>query len=231
MPKDITILEAALGVSFQKIDLLKQAVVHRSFLNENRDFPLDHNERLEFLGDAVLELIVTEFLYVNYPNPEGELTNWRASLVNSVMLGELAGRLKLNDFLYLSRGESKDTTSKARLTILANAYEAIIGALYLDQGTGAVKTFIEKHVLSELPRILKEKLYMDPKSRLQEMAQEKMGITPVYKVLKETGPDHAREFVVGVYLGDALAAEGQGMSKQEAQVEAARKALEMKKWL
>ena len=231
MPKDIKILEAALGVSFVKIDLLKQAVVHRSFLNENRDFPLDHNERLEFLGDAVLELIVTEFLYVNYPNPEGELTNWRASLVNSVMLGELAGRLKLNDFLYLSRGESKDTTSKARLTILANAYEAIIGALYLDQGTGAVKTFIEKHVLSELPRILQEKLYMDPKSRLQEMAQEKMGITPVYKVLKETGPDHAREFVVGVYLGDGLGAEGQGMSKQEAQVEAARKALEIKGWL
>ena len=224
-------METALGVSFVKIDLLKQAVVHRSFLNENRDFPLDHNERLEFLGDAVLELIVTEFLYVNYPNPEGELTNWRASLVNSVMLGELAGRLKLNDFLYLSRGESKDTTSKARLTILANAYEAIIGALYLDQGTGAVKTFIEKHVLSELPRILKEKLYMDPKSRLQEMAQEKMGITPVYKVLKETGPDHAREFVVGVYLGDGLGAEGQGMSKQEAQVEAARKALEIKGWL
>ena len=226
---DISLLEQKINVKFNNIDLLQQALVHRSYINENPDFRLDQNERLEFLGDAVLELIVTEYLYNNYPNPEGELTNWRAALVNAKMLAQIAKRLELNNHLFLSRGEAKDT-GRARQYILANAFEALIGAIYFDQGYEAVKNFIEREVLKELPHILENQLFRDPKSRFQEMAQEKAGITPSYEVLKEWGPDHAKRFVVGVYLGKELVAQGEGNSKQEAQEKAAWEGLKNKKW-
>ncbi len=228
--KEFSTLEERIGVSIRNHDLLRQAFVHRSYLNENPKFELAHNERLEFLGDAVLELVVTEHLYNNYPNPEGELTNWRASLVNSHMLATIAKRLDLEDYLYLSRGEAKDTNSKARNYILANTFEALIGAIYLDQGYDPSKQFIITFLIPELDDILSNQSYLDPKSKLQEVAQERMGITPHYKVLSESGPDHAKEFVVGVYLGDELVAQSSGTSKQEAQVLAATLALQHKKW-
>ena len=223
-------LEQNLGVTFKNIDLLRQALVHRSYLNEHPDFPLGHNERLEFLGDAVLELVVTEHLYENYTNPEGELTNWRASLVNGDTLAGICAKWSTEDFLYLSRGEAKDSNSKARRYILANACESIIGAIYLDLGWDIVKDFIERFVLSELPKILEDKLYIDPKSRFQEESQERFSITPSYKVISEEGPDHEKRFEIGVYLGKDLVATGQGTSKHEAQVDAAQKAIEAKGW-
>jgi ribonuclease-3 len=225
-------LAQKLGIEFNNIDFLRQAVTHRSYLNEHRDYNLDHNERLEFLGDAVLELVVTEFLYANYPNPEGELTNWRASLVNGEMLAKIAGRLGVEEFLMMSRGESKDT-GKARHYLLANAFEAIIGSIYLDQGEKGyivARDFILKNVAVELPEIIENKTYMDPKSRFQEEAQDKVGITPSYKVMEESGPDHARIFIVGVYLEHELIASGEGTSKQEAQRNAAASGLEVKGW-
>lgn len=230
MNKDFDKLEERLGVAFRDRNLLIQSVVHRSYLNEHPDFHLGHNERLEFLGDAVLELVVTEYLYEHYPNPEGELTNWRAALVNATMLARVAEEVKLEECLYLSRGESKDTQSKARQYILANAFEALIGALYLDQGIGAVREFVGEQILKRLPYILEHRLYMDPKSRFQEAAQDKVGTTPTYRVLDEVGPDHAKRFTIGVYLGEELVATGAGSSKQEAQVEAAAQALEVKNW-
>lgn len=223
-------LEQTLGVEFQNKDILRQALVHRSYINEHPDFHIGHNERLEFLGDAVLELVVTEYLYNNFDNPEGELTNWRASLVNAEMLALLCNQIGAEEYLFLSKGESKDANSKARKYILANAFEAIIGAIYIDQGWDASKRFITQAVISKLPHILEHKLYVDPKSRFQETAQEKTGITPSYRVLSETGPDHAKEFVVGVYLGKEKVAQGQGMSKHEAQVAAAQNAIEEKGW-
>lgn len=231
MPKEqLDDLEQTLGVTFINKDTLRQALVHRSYLNEHPDFPLGHNERLEFLGDAVLELVVTEHLYLNYENPEGELTNWRAALVNAEMLSELCRDLEIEPYLHLSRGESKDKDSKARKYILANAFEAIIGAIYVDQGWGGAKQFIDARVLSVLPRVLKERLYIDPKSRFQEAAQEHMGITPTYKVVTEEGPDHAKDFEVGIYLGKELVAKGKGTSKHEAQVAAAEAAIQEKGW-
>ncbi len=227
---DLSELEARLGVQFKNPEHLRQALVHRSYLNEHPDFPLGHNERLEFLGDAVLELVVTEFLYRNYPNPEGELTNWRAALVNAVMLAEVTHELDVEEHLYLSRGESKDAGSKARQYILANAFEAIVGALYLDQGVEACRGFIDAKLLTRLPYILEHQLYLDPKSRFQEASQERLGITPSYKVLEESGPDHAKHFVVGIFLGDQLVAKGEGTSKQEAQVAAADNAIAVKDW-
>ncbi|KKW45163.1 MAG: Ribonuclease 3 [Parcubacteria group bacterium GW2011_GWA2_56_7] len=223
-------LEQNLGVTFKNKDHLRQALVHRSYLNEHPDFPLGHNERLEFLGDAVLELVVTEHLYLNYPNPEGELTNWRAALVNADTLADICDRWGTEAFLYLSRGESKDKDSKARRYILANACESIIGAVYLDQGWEAAKDFIERFVLSELPHILEHKLYIDPKSRFQEEAQDRFSVTPSYKVIEESGPDHEKHFVIGVYLGKELVATGKGTSKHEAQVSAAQNAIEAKGW-
>lgn len=228
--KNFRDLEKILGVTFKDKTLLKQAMVHRSYLNENPSFELDHNERLEFLGDAVLELVVTEHLYSNYDNPEGEMTNWRASLVNSKMLGAVAQALEFNQFLYLSRGEAKDGDGKARQYILANSVESIIGAIYLDKDYETVKKFIEKNILSRLPDILKEKSYIDPKTQFQEAAQEHVGITPSYKVLDEQGPDHSKHFRVGIYLEDDCVAEGEGTSKQEAQVAAAENALSEKGW-
>ncbi len=223
-------LEATLGYTFKDQSILTQALTHRSYLNEHSDFPFPHNERLEFLGDAVLELIVTEHLYKNFSNPEGELTNWRAALVNAKTLSGIASQLKFEDYLLLSKGEAKDKDSKARMYILANAIEAIIGAIYLDGGTEGVSGFIHAHILSHLPFILKNKLYIDPKSRFQETAQELLGVTPSYKVLKETGPDHNKEFTVGVFLEKELVAIGSGTSKQEAQISAAQAGLEAKRW-
>jgi ribonuclease-3 len=217
-------------MSFQDHDIITQAFVHRSYLNEHPSFPLSHNERLEFLGDAVLELVVTEHLYAEYPNPEGELTNWRAALVNSKMLAEIAQEYDLDDYLYLSHGEAKDSQGKARQYILANTFEALVGAIYLDQGLDQSRRFIHEAVLARLPHILKNKLYLDPKSRFQESAQEVVGLTPSYRVLDETGPDHAKQFTVGVFLGDEQVASGTGTSKQEAQVAAAEEALKVKNW-
>ena len=219
-----------MNLNFKNKDLLMQAFVHRSYLNENPDFHLSHNERLEFLGDAVLELVVTENLYLSYPQKaEGDLTNWRASLVNAKMLAKIAKEVGLNGFLLLSKGESKEL-GKARKYILANTFEAIIGAIYLDSGYKACQDLIIKHLMKELPRIIKEGLFKDAKSSFQEEAQNKMQITPVYKVLQEWGPDHAKHFVVGVFLDQELAAEGEGSSKQEAEEDAAKKALEVKRW-
>ena len=191
---------------------------------------MGHNERLEFLGDAVLELIVTEYLYKNYSNPEGELTNWRAALVNAKMLAQISHELNIENYLFLSKGEAKDKNEKARNYILANAMEAIIGAIYLDQGWDKSSEFIANNILTKLPNILENKLYIDAKSLFQEMAQEKTGITPSYKVISEFGPDHKKTFIIGVYLENKLIAEGEGTSKQEAQTNAAQKGLNVKKW-
>lgn len=223
-------LAKKIGVKFNDIELLRQAVTHRSYLNENRDHNLEHNERLEFLGDAVLELIITEYLYNNYKNPEGELTSWRSALVNGEMLAHVAQDLGVENYLLMSRGEAKDT-GRARQYLLANAMEAIIGAAYLDQGYEVSKKFVLANVAVRLKEILEKKLYLDPKSYFQEKAQENSKVTPSYRVMKEWGPDHDKHFIVGVFLMDELIAEGEGNSKQEAQREAARKGLEVKGWL
>jgi len=222
-------LESKIGFSFKDKDLLLTALTHRSYLNENPGWRLDHNERLEFLGDAVLELVVTEYLFKNYPNPEGEMTNWRAALVNANILSKITGEFDLNDYVLLSRGEAKDT-GRARQYILANAIEALIGAIYLDQGYEPCIEFINRFILKELPTIIEKRLYRDAKSSFQEMAQDKVGITPTYEVLKEWGPDHARNFEVGVFLEKELIGTGQGPSKQEAQQQAAEDALAKKGW-
>ena len=228
--KDFTILEKKLNFKFKNKDLLVQAFVHRSYLNENPGFHLFHNERLEFLGDAVLELVVTEYLFQKYPEKaEGELTNWRAALVNAKILSAVAKDLDFDDFLFLSRGETKET-GKGRQYILANTFEALIGGLYLDQGYESCQKFIEKYLIKELPWIIESGLFKDVKSRFQEEAQERAEVTPFYKVLEEWGPDHAKHFIVGVFLGEELIAKGEGSSKQEAELEAARNALEAKNW-
>jgi len=228
--KDFSRLEKKLGVKFKNKDLLIQAFCHRSYINENPDFYLSHNERLEFLGDAVLELVVTQYLYKKYPKKaEGELTNWRASLVNAKILAEVSKNLGFNDFLLLSRGESKEL-GKARQYILANTFESFIGAMYLDQGIDTCQKFIEKNLIKELPRIIEKGLFKDTKSHFQEEAQESKGITPTYKVLEEWGPDHAKHFIIGVFLDKTLIAKGDGSSKQEAELEAAKNALEAKNW-
>ena len=227
---DLFSLESQIGLTFQNRDLLEQALVHRSYLNENPGFRLSHNERLEFLGDAVLELAVTEALYRQYPEkPEGELTSLRAALVNSKMLAELGDELRLNDFLRLSRGEAKDA-GRARQFIVANALEALIGAIYLDRGYDAARDFVERTLLGRLAGVIQNQLYRDPKSLFQEEAQERVGITPTYEVLQEWGPDHDKHFVIGAYLSGELAAQGEGPSKQTAQEEAARAALRAKGW-
>ncbi len=226
---DFKKLQTKIAVKFKDPEMLKQAFIHRSYLNENRGCPLDHNERLEFLGDAVMELIVTEHLYKNYPNPEGELTNWRSSLVNGRMISSVAKKLGFEDYLYLSHGEQRDE-GRARDLILANCFEAVIGAIYLDQGFDAAQRFIHTNLVGELPKIIEDQLYRDPKSQFQEMSQEKSGITPNYKVLSETGPDHNKHFVVGAYINDEKVGEGTGPSKQAAQITAAADALAKKGW-
>ena len=228
--KNLLPLEEKLGVMFANKDLLLQSLTHRSYLNENPDFALGHNERLEFLGDAVLELIVTEELYKRFPDkPEGDLTSFRAALVNANMLADVASALGVNDFLLLSRGEAKDV-GRARQYILANAVEAIIGAVYLDKHYEVTQAFIHRILLPHLDEVLEKKLYKDPKSLFQEMAQERVGVTPTYEVTREWGPDHDKHFVVGIYLGEELVAEGEGRSKQTAQEDAAKKGLEAKQW-
>ena len=229
--KDFAVLEKKLKIKFKDKDLLIQAFVHRSYLNEEPKFYLANNERLEFLGDAVLELVVTEYLFQKYPHkPEGELTNWRAALVNAKMLAKISRELGFDDFLLLSRGEAKEQ-GKAREYILANTSESFIGALYLDRGYKSCDDFIRKHLIKELPEILERKLFKDAKSLFQEEAQEKTGVTPGYRVLEESGPDHAKNFVIGVFLRDELVAKGEGSSKQEGEEKAARNALEIKKWI
>lgn len=230
---DFSKFEKILGVEFKDKDLLRLALTHRSYLNENPP-PAggsgEQNERLEFLGDAVLELVVTEYLYKQFPEkPEGELTALRASLVNANMLGDMAGSLNFNDFLLLSRGEARDV-GRARQYILANAFEAVVGATYLDQGYEDVKSFIIKLLTPKIPEILEKRLYRDAKSFFQEEAQERVGITPTYEVLKEWGPDHDKHFIIGVYLGKDLVAEGEGPSKQTAQQQSAEAALKQKGW-
>ena len=226
---DLAELESKIGIKFKNQDLLSQALTHRSYINENPDWHLDHNERLEFLGDAVLELVVTEYLYNKFPDPEGELTSWRAALVNAIILARISSKIDLDSFLLLSRGEAKDI-GRARQYILANAMESLIGAIYLDRGYDTCKEFIEKFILGELPAILEEGAHKDYKSRLQEQAQERIGITPTYEVLREWGPDHAKSFHIGVYLGQELVGEGNGPSKQDAQQVAAKDGLEKKGW-
>ena len=223
--KSFSPLEKKLKIRFRKKDLLTQAFIHRSYLNENPDFHLFHNERMEFLGDAVLELVVTEYLFDKYPKkPEGEMTNWRAALVNANMLSKIARELGFNDFLLLSKGESKET-GKARQYILANTFESFIGAFYLDRGYNDCAKFIKKHLIKELPRIIETKSFKDSKSLFQEKSQEREGITPTYRVLGETGPDHDKIFVIGAFLNNKLIAQGQGSSKQEAEESAAKNAL------
>ncbi len=228
--KDFARLEKSLNIGFRNKDLLIQAFCHRSYINENPKFQFDHNERLEFLGDAVLELVITELLYLNYPQePEGKLTAWRAALVNSDSLSKTAKSLDFNDYLLLSKGEAKDS-GKARSFILANAFEAFIGSLYLDQGYKPCQAFIKKYLMAKLPEIIESGLFKDSKSRFQEESQEKESITPTYNVISESGPDHAKFFEIGVYLNDELIAMGQGSSKQEAEERAAEKALKARGW-
>ena len=223
--------EKKTGIIFKDKTLLQQAFIHRSYINENPGVPLAHNERLEFLGDAVLELIVTDFLYKKYPNyTEGELTALRSALVNAVIISEVATSIGMNDYLLLSKGEAKDN-GKAWQYILANTYEAYIGALYLDQGIDVVDKFVHKFLLNKTQEIVSKKLWRDAKSLVQEKAQEFVNITPAYKVLNESGPDHDKHFTVGIYFGSSLIAEGKGKSKQEAEQKAAEAALKVKNWL
>lgn len=223
--------EQHIGVVFTNKTLLEQAFIHRSYINENPRSGFSHNERLEFLGDAVLELIVTEFLYQKFPDHnEGDLTAYRSALVNAVTLGEVAEGLLFNSVMKLSKGEAKDVT-RARSSILADAYEALVGALYLDQGYTVAKDFITRTVLQRTDEIIKKGLYKDAKSFIQEKSQDIFGVTPVYKVLREEGPDHDKRFNVGIYFAEDLIASGEGKSKQEAETSAARNALLKKGWV
>jgi len=213
-----------LGTEFGQLDLLITAFTHRSYVNEHKKTVKEHNERLEFLGDAVLELVVTEYLYGNYADPEGVLTNWRSALVRTESIGAAATEYGFEPLLRLSRGEKRGT-DRARAQILANAYEAVIGALYLDKGYDAAKVFIEKTLIVTFEKILESGSWMDPKSQLQELIQSREGHTPQYKVLDEVGPDHDKIFTVGVLVDGQLKGQGNGPSKQAAQVAAAESAL------
>ena len=228
---DFGTFEKKIKFTFKDKELLKQAFMHRSYINENPGVKLAHNERLEFLGDAVLELVVTDHLYKMYPSsPEGELTAYRSSLVNAVILSGIAEGLGMNEYLLLSKGESKDN-GKARMNILANTFESFVGALYLDQGYDAAEKFISGVLFEKLDEIVRKKLWRDPKSLVQEKAQEYVHVTPAYKVMSESGPDHDKRFVIGIYFGNELIAEGRGKSKQEGETKAAEAALAVKKWL
>jgi ribonuclease-3 len=224
-------IEKLVGFVFvDKMNLLT-AITHRSFLNENRDAKQQHNERLEFLGDAVLELVVTDFLFGKYPEkPEGELTAVRAALVNTISLADASDKLGINDHLLMSKGEAKDT-GRARQYILANAFEALIGALYMDQGYGASQKFISEHLFPKTDKIVEKRLWQDAKSRFQELAQENANVTPTYETMNQVGPDHDRVFTVGVFLGGEKVGEGNGRAKQEAEQSAAENALAAKNWV
>lgn len=221
--KDLSKAEKIIGVKFQDIGYLETAFVHRSYLNEHKSVK-EHNERLEFLGDAVLELVVTEHLYANYDNPEGDLTNWRSALVKTESISAVSKKLGFEEFLKMSRGE-RASSGRSRQLILANTFEAVTGAIYLDQGYDAAKSFIHKNLIVNLPKIIAEKLYVDPKSHFQEVAQEKEGVTPKYELVSEDGPDHDKVFVIEVRVGETVWGKGKGPSKQIAQQEAAKKAL------
>lgn len=223
-------IEKNIGISFKNKSLLQNALVHRSYLNENPDFELSDNERLEFLGDAVLELIVTDFLYKNSKEPEGILTNFRASLVNTKMLASVSDKLDIKEYLYLSKGEKNGVDERSKIGILADSCEAIIGALYLDQGLKMAEKFIRENILIDFDKIVKEKSYVDYKTYFQEASQAKVGITPTYEVKSESGPDHDKEFEIGVYLNEDLIAVGKGKNKQSAQEEAAKNATDIKNW-
>lgn len=228
---DFSIFEKKIGVSFKDKNLLMQAFIHRSYINENPNTGMTHNERLEFLGDAVLELVVTDYLYKKYITyTEGELTALRSALVNAIIISEIASKIGMNEYLLLSRGESKDT-GKARQYILANTYEAFVGALYMDSGYEISAKFITETLLPYTEEIVTKKLWRDAKSLVQEKSQEFFSLTPAYKVLSESGPDHDKHFTVGIFFGGDLIAEGKGKSKQEAEQSAAQSALKVKNWL
>lgn len=228
---DFSKFEEKTKIIFKDKKLLEQAFIHRSYINENSGAKISHNERLEFLGDAVLELSVTDYLYRTYPAcDEGELTAYRSALVNANIIAEVAGELNMNEYLLLSKGESKDT-GKARSYILANTYEAYLGALYLDQGYVPCDMFIKNSLITRLDEIVDKKLWRDAKSLVQEKSQEYFNVTPSYKVLHESGPDHDKHFTIGIFFGADRIAEGKGKSKQEAEQVAARNALEVKNWL
>ena len=221
-------VQKQLGVEFNDIGLLQTALVHRSYINENYDI-VEHNERLEFLGDAVLELIVTEYLFKNYDKDEGELTNWRSALVRTENLAIVSRALDLGSYLFLSKGE-EHSGGREKDHILANVFEAVVGAIYIDRGYDVTKQFILDNILVHLEEILAEKRHIDAKSSLQEIAQEKLSITPNYKLISDSGPDHNKVFVMGVYFNDELIAEGEGSSKQNAEQSAAQNALDLKGW-
>ena len=226
---DFTECAKTLGMPFKNLDLLEEALTHRSYLNAHKSAK-SHNERLEFLGDAVVELAVTRFLFDTYPTkPEGDLTSYRAALVNTYSLAEVADRLGVNDMLLLSKGEKRDT-GRARQIILANAFEALTGAIYLDQGYDVAEAFLAKNLYTKLETVLADQSYRDAKSRFQEAAQDKKGSTPHYRTLDETGPDHDKQFIVGAIVGEDVIAKGKGKSKQEAEQDAAKKALEKTGW-
>ncbi|MFA5349575.1 MAG: ribonuclease III [Candidatus Paceibacterota bacterium] len=231
--QEFSVFEKKLGINFKDKNLLVQAFCHRSYLNEHHKFFVHHNERLEFLGDAVIELVVTEYIFMHFPSTEeGILTSWRAALVNSRMLSSKAEELNFGQYILLSRGEKKEASKKGKAykEILANTFEAFIGALYIDAGYDICKKLLIKHLLCELKIIIKKNLFKDAKSRFQEISQEKERITPTYKVIAESGPDHDKHFVVGIYLNKDLVAKGEGYSKQEAEENAAQNALEQKNW-
>lgn len=213
-----------LGVEFANIDLLVTAFTHRSYVNEHKKTAREHNERLEFLGDAVLELVVTEYLFGNFTEPEGILTNWRSALVRTESIGAAAAKFGFEPMLRLSRGEKRGT-DRARAQILANSFEAVVGAIYLDKGYEAAKAFITMSILSTFKEILATGSWMDPKSHLQEVAQSQDGHTPIYKVLSEEGPDHEKTFTIGVFVNGTLKGKGVGPSKQAGQQKAAEEAL------
>lgn len=218
-------LEEILGVHFKNKNLLKCALTHRSYLNEHPECSWENNERLEFLGDAVLEFLVSDYLFTIFKKTEGEMTNLRAAIVRSETLSEIAEKIGIEKFLFLSKGERNDN-GRSRKYILANAFEAIVGAIFIDQGLEKVKDFVKNKVLSRMSEIIKDKEIKDPKSRFQELVQEKFGVTPIYKIIKEWGPEHEKEFLMGVYLEEKKITEGRGFSKQEAEEEAARKAFQ-----
>jgi ribonuclease-3 len=222
--------EKKISVQFSEKRLLKEAFTHRSYINENKECGWAHNERLEFLGDAVLELVATDYLYAKYPEEsEGELTSYRAALVNTISISEGAMQWGMNEYLLLSKGEAKDL-GKARQYILANTFEAVIGAIYLDKGYDVAQEFIAKSLFHKTEEMVRKELWKDAKSRFQEKAQEIEGITPAYKIMGEEGPDHDKRFIVGVFLNENVIAQGEGTSKQEAEQQAAEKALEVKGW-
>jgi ribonuclease III len=223
-PSPLETFQDIIGIKFEDVTLLERAFIHRSYLHEHPKLGLEHNERLEFLGDAVLELVVTDFLYRNFPNPEGDLTNWRSALVKTESLAAVAEKLEISQYFKLSRGESKGN-ARSHALISANAVEAIIGSIYLDQGYDAAGKFITDHIISRLPEILESGAWMDSKSKFQETAQEQFGLTPNYRVMEEAGPDHDKVFMIGVFVGDKLFGKGSGSSKQAAQQEAASAAL------